>query len=216
MADIFREVDEEVRKDKASELWKKYGIYVVLACIILVLGTAGRVAWRHYDTERQMEEASRYVAASRLSNAGDLDAAIGSLASLSEEASGGYGLIARFREAAARGANDDVDSAVRLYDRLAADSGIDDMFRELASLRAAMLLFDTADPADLSARLAPLAQDNKPWRYSALELQALLKFRTGDIDGAKTAFGALVEDANAPNGLKARAREMLAAMGVEG
>ena len=216
MADIFREVDEEVRKDRATELWKKYGIYVVLACLVLVLGTAGRVAWQHYDSERRLEEAARFVTASRLAENGDRDAAISSLAALSEEASTGYALVARFREATERAAAGDTQGAVRLYDRLAADDDVEAMYRELAALQAASLLFDSAGAEDLRGRLSPLAEDNKPWRYSARELLALLKYRSGERDAAKTAFSELAEDANAPSGIRLRAQEMLAAMGVEG
>ncbi len=41
MADIFREIDEEVRRDKAAELWKKYGWVVTALAVLVVVGVAG-------------------------------------------------------------------------------------------------------------------------------------------------------------------------------
>ncbi len=44
MADIFREIDEEVRRDKAAELWKKYGWVVTALAVLVVVGVAGSSA----------------------------------------------------------------------------------------------------------------------------------------------------------------------------
>jgi hypothetical protein len=50
VADIFQEVDEDIRKDKATELWKKYGGIVIGACLAVVIGTGANVGWgREYD-----------------------------------------------------------------------------------------------------------------------------------------------------------------------
>lgn len=216
MADIFREVDEEIRKEQAEKLWQKYGKYVIALCVVLVLGTAGRVAWREYDLERRMELSDRFSAAAQLSANGELESAIVSFSSLAEDAGGGYGLIARLREAAARAANGDPQGAVRVYDAIAADSGVDDLFRELADLQAALVSLDTADPGALTARLSPLAQDGKPWRYSARELLALVKYRSGDVDGARAGLQSLLDDQDAPGNMKVRVRETLAAINAAG
>ena len=45
MADIFREVDEEVRRDKALEFWSKYQNYLIGLAIVIVLATAGWRLW---------------------------------------------------------------------------------------------------------------------------------------------------------------------------
>ena len=37
MADIFNEVDEDVRKDKSLALWKAYGKYVIGAAVLIVV-----------------------------------------------------------------------------------------------------------------------------------------------------------------------------------
>lgn len=216
MADIFREVDEEIRKDRAELLWKKYGKYVIALCVLLVLGSAGRVAWREYALNQRLEDSSRFSSAVQLSNAGDLDAAIASFESLGNEAGGGYSVIARLREGAARAANDDIDGALGVYNALAADSGVDDLFRQLADIQAVILTLDTAEPGALTARLTPLAQDGRPWRYSARELLALVKYRSGDLDGAKADLQALVDDAGTPGSMKIRVRETLAAISAKG
>ena len=40
MSDIFREVDEDVRKDQSLAFWKKYGPYVIAAAVAIMTVTA--------------------------------------------------------------------------------------------------------------------------------------------------------------------------------
>ncbi|MDA1097388.1 MAG: tetratricopeptide repeat protein [Proteobacteria bacterium] len=213
MADIFQEVDEDIRRDKAKVLWRKYGSYAAVACIAIVVGTAGRVGWREYKTAQQAEESGRYVAAAQLLEKGDTAGAITTFQSLAAEASTGYGAIARFQSAAARIKAGDKDGGLAVYDRFAADDSVDPIFRGLARLQAVMLLIDDGALGDLDRRLAPLLAEGSAWRHSALELQAILKHREGDTAGARAAFKALSEDASAPAGLRNRAAQMLAALG---
>ena len=47
MADIFQEVDEEVRREQLKKLWERYGNLIIAACVLVVVGVG---AWRGYDT----------------------------------------------------------------------------------------------------------------------------------------------------------------------
>jgi hypothetical protein len=216
VADIFQEVDEDIRRDKAMVLWRKYGVFVIIVCIAIVAGTAGRVGWREYKAAQRAEESSRYVIAARLLEKGETAAAIASFQSLGAEANTGYGVIAKFQAAAARVDAGDKAGAVTAYDLLAADNGTDPIFRGLAKLQAVMLLIDDGAAADLNRRIAELLSPDSHWRYSGLEMQAVLKHRDGDVAGARAAFKALAEDAAAPGGMRNRAAQMLAALGGEG
>ncbi|MBT4488070.1 MAG: tetratricopeptide repeat protein [Rhodospirillaceae bacterium] len=216
MADIFQEVDEDVRRDKAMVLWRKYGIYVIIICVAIVVGTAGRVGWREYKAAQRSEESGRYVAAAGLLKKGDTAAAINSFQSLAADANTGYGVIAKFQAATARIDTADKAGAVTEFDLIAADDDIDDIFRGLAKLQAVMLLINDGETQELTRRIGELTGQGAPWRYSGLEMQAVLKHRDGDMAGARAAFKALSEDAGAPEGMRNRATQMLAALGGEG
>ena len=66
MADIFREVDEELKRDRASELAKKYGPYFIGFAVAIVLGTLGHNLWRSWDLERRAERSDQFAAALEL------------------------------------------------------------------------------------------------------------------------------------------------------
>lgn len=212
MADIFQEVDEEVRKDKALVLWKKYGAYVIIACVALVVGVGARVAWREYQTSQRLEEAGRFADARQLLADGKSSEAIAALQALSNDASTGYSAIAGFHEAQARAKAGDINGAVETYDRLAGDSDAGAALQQLAGLMAAMVLLNEGDAADVERRLTPLMEDTSPWRFMAREIGAALKLRQGDRDGARAAYKSLSEDAAAPGGVRVRAQEMISAL----
>ena len=41
MSDIFREIDEELRRDNFAKLWERYGQYLIGLAVLIVLITAG-------------------------------------------------------------------------------------------------------------------------------------------------------------------------------
>ena len=63
MSDIFREVEEDVRKERLEKIWKAYGDYIIAAGVLLFAGIAGFQLWqRHEDNERVKASAALVVA----------------------------------------------------------------------------------------------------------------------------------------------------------
>mgnify|MGYP006203302045 CR=1 FL=1 len=71
MADIFQEVDEDLRRDKAAEWWKKYSLYIYATAAVVVIGVAGYQGWRAYDLKLRGERSDAYVLVGGGAFAGD-------------------------------------------------------------------------------------------------------------------------------------------------
>ena len=214
VSEIFKEVDEEVRQERYLQLWKQYGAYAIAGVAGVVVLTAGFMGWQEYQRSAREAESVHYTAALRLSRIGDTNAAADAFGDLAASTSSGYGVLARLQQAGALAPSSST-AAVELYDRIAADSGVPKVFRDLARLRAAMLLIDTTAPNDLYPRFEPLIGDDNPWRFVAREMKALVDLQAGNVEEARAAYKRLVDDADAPQGVRARAAEMLAMVGVE-
>lgn len=212
MSDIFREIEEDLQRDRYKKLWAKYGNLVIAAAVALVLATAGWQLWKGYKLRREQAFGQRYAEALKLAEQGKTAEAEQSFTKLAADAGAGYSTLARLQEAALLIKAGKTGDAIALYNKLAADSSVDRVYRELATLLAVLNGLDQDDPAQLSNRLQPLAAASNPWRYSAIELQALLAQRAGDKAKAEQLWGQLADDAMAPLGLRARAAEMLAAL----
>lgn len=213
MADIFQEVDEEVRRDKYEVLWQKYGKYVIAVALAVVLATAANVAWREYNNNQRLAEGEKFEAAQKHFAAGDYAAAANAFGSLVNEAGAGYALVAKFRQAAALADGKDDAGAIAALNAIAVDSGNDTMFRDLASLLAASRMLDGGNISGARKNLEPLAGKGKAWRYSAMEMLALASLADGDRENALKAFKELSDDAKAPQGVRSRSTEMIAALG---
>ena len=205
MGDIFQEVEEEVRRDRYSKLWKDYGGYIIAAAVALVLGTTASVGWREYTAQRQQDDSDRFVAAAALS--------VEAFRVLAAEAQDGYALLARFRTVDALKESGDIAGAVNELDAIATDDGVDELYRDLASLLAIMHTLDKEDPDDLRTRLTPLLAPEAAWRHSARELSAALALRVGDKELAMIEFQKLTDDVKAPPGARSRAAEILQILG---
>ncbi len=209
MSDIFDEVEDELRRDRAERLWKKYWPAIASIAAIVVIGVSG---WRYYDYAEAQKSAAagaRFEAALQLAKDGKTDEADAALRAIAKDAPTGYRMLASFREAAEL-AGKDKAAAVKAYDAMAADQSLQPIYRDLAKLRAAFLLVDTAPTADMVARLEPLTMAGQPWRNAARELIGLSAYRTGDRALAEKHFSSIQIDADAPEGVRRRADFMLA------
>lgn len=213
MAEIFHEVDEDVRRERYQKLWKAYGKYIVGAILGIVVATVSVVGWRQYQLSQREAEGERFAAALALSVEGRSAEAANAFAELAGEAGRGYRVLARFQAAAALKDSGAADRAVAIYDQIAAEGGAGATLRDLAALLAVQTLFDQASAPELERRLERLLGDDNPWRYSARELAALVALKSGDTSAAREGFATLADDLGAPAGLRARATEMLAAIG---
>lgn len=210
---LLREIDEELRHERLTKLWRRFGNWVIGAGVALVVVVAGHQGWKSHQASQRAEASARYTAAVRLAVANSAAEAEKAFALLAPAAPAGYAMLARFREAALAARQGDQPRAASLYRRLAADGGLDNSYRELALLQAAYAVADSAEPQALRSEIARLAAAESPWRYLVRELSALLILRSGEREVAREEFRRLAEDAAAPAALKARAAEIVAALG---
>ncbi|MGH6754478.1 MAG: tetratricopeptide repeat protein [Bradyrhizobium sp.] len=208
MTDIFQEVSEDMRRERAQKLWSKYGNYVLGAAVVVVLGVAGNVAWQHYQQQQADAAGARFQEAIALAQAGKTADAASALSGLAKDGNAGYQTLARFR-LAAETATDKVDDGIKAYDVLAADPSIDPLLQGLAKIRAGYLMVDTASYADLSAKIEPLAAAGQPWRHSAREILGLSAWRAKDLANASKWYQAVITDKDVPAALRQRAETML-------
>lgn len=207
MSDIFREVDEDLRRDRAERLFKRYGGYMVAAAVALVAATAGYTAWRNWQQSKQQQDTASLVAAISQTAQGP-DKGVEALAAYAGTADPKMAAIAQFNAAALLIRQGKPAEAATVYDTIAANTAVDGVYRDLATLLGVMERLDAGDPAQLQAKLQPLTADSSPWRFSARELTATLAIRAGDKDKARTLFQQLADDAAAPAGIRSRAADL--------
>ena len=208
MSDIFQEVDEDVRRDKAAEFWAKYQNFVFAGAALIVLATA---AYRYYDYRRVQAAESAgaaFQAALTLEHDGKTADAQAALAKVAGSAPAGYAALSRFAAAAAA-ARTDAKAGAAAFDALANDSSLDALFREAARLRAALARLDAGDIDAARGALETLAQPNGIYRQTARLTLGAMAIKARDFTGAGKWLDLVVADPQAPQTERAAAETLL-------
>ncbi|MEM7442282.1 MAG: tetratricopeptide repeat protein [Pseudomonadota bacterium] len=208
-SEIFREVEEALKEDRAKALWKKYGTLVVAAAVVVILAVGGYVLWQNYSRAQVERGGAELIAALSIAQE-DESAGIEALSSYAQETGGDLAAMARLNSAALMANSGDLEGAVAGYRAVASDSNISAIWTDLAVYLAVLHSIDTANPAELADELLPLTAADNPWRHSARELTALLAIRQGDNAEALQIYEDLRDDNTVPPGLRDRASSMAA------
>jgi hypothetical protein len=203
LADIFQEVDEEVRRERLKQLWDRYANLIIGAALLLLAAVAGWRGYEYWESKKAAEAGAAFEAAMVLSEAGKHAEAEAAFAKIAAEGSSGYRLLARFH-AAGELVETDPQAAVKAYEALAADSGLGRVMQDLATLRAGLILVDSASYDELKGRIEPLTAADRVFRNSAREILALGAWRAGDRAAAQQWIAAVMTDGEAPPGTRAR------------
>lgn len=207
MADIFDEINEEMRRDRTSALWTKYGKYVIGLAVAVIVVVAGRQAYVGY--ERSQAEA----AANAFYSALQTDDSAAALAELDLPA--GYTMLVDFRQAAALADEGDAAAASDAFLALSERTDIDVIYRDIARLISVQVAPATADVAALEARIADMAALAGPLQALALETNAGLALRRGDIEAARNALQQITTLSDVSGTMRQRAQQMLIVIGGE-
>ena len=209
MSDIFHEVDDEVRREQLKKLWERYGVYLIAACVLLVASVGG---WRVYEwseAKKAAQAGAAFQAAAALSSEGKNKEAEEAFAKLASTGTATYRMLAKFREAA-EVARHDPKAAVAIYDQLAADGSVGRVLQDLAALRAATILVDTAPYSEIAQRLEPLTAPDRTFRHSARGALALAAWRAKDATAMRRWSDMVLADADTPSGTRGQIQMLLA------
>jgi hypothetical protein len=209
VSELFDEVDEDVRREQLKRLWDRYSIYIVAAALLIIAAVGGWRGYQYLEAKKAAEAGVAFDKAVELSEANKHAEAEAAFNSLAATAPSGYRLLARLR-AASEVASRDPKAAVKLYDDIAADRGVAALDQELARVRAAQLLVDTAPYPDLLTRLESETAPTATFRHTARELLALSAWRANDMTSARKWLDMIANDGETPPGMRSRAEALQA------
>lgn len=210
MADIFEEVEEGIRQDRLTILWKKYGILAYIGAAALLGGVALNEYLKTSKANALEKDTLAYEAALDALDAGDYDTAAAGFQALidsdAQAAPASAHMLAQVRLVG----NGDADAAAAALNNVA-NFG-DAPTAKLALLKSAYLKADTATRAELETMLADIRKDDSAFGALAVELIASKAMQEGDFEYARTEFTYLGLAPNAPSGVLRRAEQALATL----
>ncbi|WP_420146297.1 tetratricopeptide repeat protein [Sphingobium sp.] len=211
---FMREVDDAVRQDQLVTFWQRFGRWILGAVIVGLAAFGGWLYWQHYSKTQSQAVSERMD--------GVLVAAMGGgtpdakeLETLTKASQPGYRASALLVQAGVASRKGDTKGAAKMFAAIAADTSLDQPYRDLALIRQTALEFESLKPQQVVDRLKPLAVEGAPWFGSAGELVAIAYMKMNKTDLAGPMFAAMAKDANVPQSIRSRARQMAGLMGID-
>lgn len=210
---LFREVDEEVRQERYQQLWKTYGTYAVIAVVLIVGATIALVLWRDAQQSARDADSTRFLDAV-VQESVQADAALLELRALAQDGTPAYRFLAKLREARLLASQGDKAQALAIFDSVAADSDLRGTYRDIARLLAVANGLDVMSQSEVEERIGPLNKDGNPFQVTAREFLAVAAIQAGERERAAELLRANQTDPTAPRASRARATELLTAIGL--
>ena len=154
MSDIFQEVEEDVRRERYEQLWKKYGNHMMAVAALLVLAVAGYQFWQNYDLSQRQKVSDQFRAASQSAQGGN-----------AAKAETDFSTLAKFHLAAAYLQQGKRDPAVATLRELIGSSY--EVVANTARLRLAWIMADASPKAEIVTLMQPMTAADNPWRFAA-------------------------------------------------
>lgn len=212
---FLREVDEELRKEQAAALWRRWGLVIAGVVVLGLAIFAGYLFWQHRQSEAAGREGEQLQLVWDDLAAGQAAKAAPALATLATSDADGYRAIALFTQADLLLQKDDLKGAAAKFGAIAADSSLAEPFRQLALVRQTSAEFDTIKPEQVVERLRAVAVPENAYFGSAGELVALAYLKQNRRDLAGKLFGQMAQAEQVPPSIRQRAVQMAGVLGVD-
>ncbi|HZF44221.1 MAG TPA: tetratricopeptide repeat protein [Sphingomonadaceae bacterium] len=212
---FYREVDEELRKERLGSFWQRYGKWIAAALVLLLAAGIGYALWRNAQTKEAAAQSEVLEKVITDLGSGQEANVAPQLATLKASDSEGYRAAALLTEADLLLGKGNAAAAASAFGRIAADTSLPQPYRDLALVRQTAAEFDTVSPAVVIARLTPLARPGNPWFGSAGEMVGAAYLKQGKPERAAPLFAAVARDEGVPETIRARTVQMAGTLGVD-
>jgi hypothetical protein len=212
---FYREVDEELRRSQAKQMFDRYGLAGAVLIILLLAGLGGFFWWqnhRHVEAAKQAEQLNAIYADISSGKSKEVGPRLDQIV---KEGNDGYRMEALLTKASIAVEAGDDAAAIASYKQIVADKDAAPPFRDLALIRQTALEYDKLAPAAVVERLKPLAVAGNPWFGSAGEMVGLAYLKQEKPELAAPIFAAVAKDTSVPATIRSRALQMAQGLGVD-
>ncbi|HMC92751.1 MAG TPA: tetratricopeptide repeat protein [Allosphingosinicella sp.] len=212
---FYREVDEELRRDRMLGLWQRYGKLVIAGIVLFLVLLGAGIWWHGHRQETAGARGEQLLGAFDDVGVGKKSAAKAKLDALEADATPGYKAAALFTKADLAIEANDLKGAAALFRQAAGDASLPQPYRSLATIRMTALEMDGMTPQAVIDRLKPLAVSGSPFFGSAGEMVAVSYMKLNKPQEAGRLFAAIAKDRQVPESIRSRATQMAGSLGVD-
>jgi hypothetical protein len=212
---FIREVDENLRRDQAEAVFKRYGKLIAAGAILLLVAVGGFLFWKNQQAQRAAAGSEQLAAIlTDIGGGKSGDDISRRLDGLAAEGNGSLAGAARLTRAALALQKSDRATAVAQYRQVVDDGDVPQTIRDTATIRLTQIEFDSLQPQQVIERLAPLAVKDSAWYGSAGELTALAMIKANRRREAAALLSGIAGSRDVPASLRGRAEQLAAGLSI--
>jgi hypothetical protein len=212
---FIREVDENLRRDQAEAVFKRYGKLIAAGAILLLVAVGGFLFWKNQQAQRAAAGSEQLAAIlTDIGGGKSGDDISRRLDGLAAERNGSLAGAARLTRAALALQKSDRATAVAQYRQVVDDGDVPQTIRDTATIRLTQIEFDSLQPQQVIERLAPLAVKDSAWYGSAGELTALAMIKANRRREAAALLSGIAGSRDVPASLRGRAEQLAAGLSI--
>ena len=212
---FLREVDEELSYDRLMGFARSYGRTVLIIIGLGLAGLAGGLWWHSHQADVAGQQGEQLSAAIKDLSAGKADGVSAKLAPLLANGNEGYRASAKLLTASMAQEKGDLAGAIAGFKAVAADTNLDQNWRDVALVRQTAAEYDTLAPDVVIDRLKGLSIPGKPWFGTAGEMVAIAYLKQNKPNLAAPLFAEIARDKTIPPSIADRARQMATSLGAD-
>ncbi len=206
MSDILRQVDEDLRKEKLSNLFKKYGLYTILTLMVIigsVIGYQIKVSIDKSNSEKLVEQYIKSI------NSKDSNISINGLVEITESSNNYISSLAKLKLSSLYLQNGDKKKNNIILKEIMDNNYYEQVVIDLARYYYLILNINDLSKTEFDDILSNTSLKQSKFEFLFTEIQAIRGLITNDDYNSKQLFEFLISNPNVPLDIKDRANKFI-------
>ena len=209
MANIFNEVDEDIRKERYKKLWSRYGKYLIglIILIVLIFSINQYLVSKNISDNKKLLDI--YFAAAEDIEKSQFQLANESLNKIYNSKNTTLAAFSAFKLSESYLMNNDNINATNVLENIFNNNSLETIYRELALYKYIMINFDALDINDIESKVSIINDKESQLKPYFEELLGIKYITIGNKSKASFIFDELSSSENTPFDLKVRLEKLI-------
>ena len=209
MANIFNEVDEDIRKERYQNLWSNYGKYIIAFLMLIVIAFSLTQYFQAKNISDNKAILDMYFSAAEGIEKNQLDFANNELEIVYNQKNKMLAALSGFKMSETYLNNNQKEEAILLLEKIVDNRSLESIYRELALYKYIMINFENIDISSIEKKIVSIGVNKNNLHPYFQEIIGIKYLTAGNIEKANSVFTDLLLNEDTPFDLKMRLDKLI-------
>ena len=209
MANIFNEVDEDIRKERYQNLWSNYGKYIIAFLMLIVIAFSLTQYFQAKNISDNKAILDMYFSAAEGIEKNQLDFANNELEIVYNQKNKMLAALSGFKMSEIYLNNNQKEEAILLLEKIVDNRSLESIYRELALYKYIMINFENIDISSIEKKIVSIGVNKNTLHPYFQEIIGIKYLTAGNIEKANSVFTDLLLNEDTPFDLKMRLDKLI-------